>query len=88
MPNGCDRISLHCYCHCAVSRNRCKLPVGVAEYHTALHNLAYRFIECADQAMYQAKRSGKNRVCQHKPSQQQLTATELDLLRHHAPGLN
>lgn len=59
--------------------------LGVAEYHTALHNLAYRFIECADQAMYQAKRSGKNRVCQHKPSQQQLTATELDLLRHHAP---
>ncbi len=61
--------------------------LGVAEYHTALHNLAYRFIECADQAMYQAKRSGKNRVCQHKPSQHQLTATELDLMRHHVPRI-
>lgn len=60
--------------------------IGVAGYYHALHNLAYRFIDCADQAMYQAKRSGKNRVCLHQPATLQLLDTATDLLRSGARG--
>ncbi len=55
--------------------------IGVAGFHHAVHNLAYRFIDCADQAMYQAKHSGKNRVCAHQPSKLQLLDTAGDNLR-------
>lgn len=55
--------------------------IGVAGFHHALHNLAYRFIDCADQAMYQAKHSGKNRVCAHKPTQLQLLDTAGGLVK-------
>ena len=60
--------------------------IGVAGYYHALHNLAYRFIDCADQAMYQAKRGGKNRVCVHQPATLQLLDTATDLLRSGARG--
>lgn len=55
--------------------------IGVASYHLPLHNLAYRFIECADQAMYQAKHLGKNRVCVYQPNQDPQQDTALDLHR-------
>lgn len=55
--------------------------IGVAGFHHALHNLAYRFIDCADQAMYQAKHSGKNRVCAHKPTKLQLLDTAGEVVR-------
>ncbi|RVU41748.1 diguanylate cyclase [Rheinheimera riviphila] len=55
--------------------------IGVACYHLPLHNLAYRFIECADQAMYQAKHLGKNRVCVYQPNHSPQQDTALDLLR-------
>jgi diguanylate cyclase (GGDEF)-like protein len=55
--------------------------IGVAGYHLPLHNLAYRFIECADQAMYQAKHLGKNRVCVYQPKHDPQQDTALDLLR-------
>lgn len=60
--------------------------IGVAGFHHALHNLAYRFIDCADQAMYQAKNSGKNRVCAHKPATLQLLDTASDTLRSGSRG--
>ncbi len=65
---------------------RISASIGVAGYYHALHNLAYRFIDCADQAMYQAKRSGKNRVCVHQPAALQLLDTATDLLRSGARG--
>ena len=55
--------------------------IGVASYHLPLHNLAYRFIECADLAMYQAKHLGKNRVCVYQPNQDPQQDTALDLMR-------
>ena len=60
--------------------------IGVAGFHHALHNLAYRFIDCADQAMYQAKNSGKNRVCAHKPATLQLLDTASETLRSGSRG--
>lgn len=65
---------------------RVTASIGVAGYHHALHNLAYRFIDAADQAMYQAKHSGKNCVCTHKPATLQLLDTAADLLRSGAGG--
>jgi len=59
--------------------------IGVASYHLPLHNLAYRFIECADLAMYQAKHLGKNRVCVYQPSQDPQQDTALDFIRSMQP---
>jgi diguanylate cyclase (GGDEF)-like protein len=60
--------------------------IGVAGFHHALQNLAYRFIDCADQAMYQAKNGGKNRVCAHQPATLQLLDTANDALRSNSRG--
>lgn len=38
------------------------LSVGVAEYNKVYEN-ASSFFECADRALYQAKKTGKNKVC-------------------------
>lgn len=60
--------------------------VGVAAYYPSLHNQAYRFIDCADQAMYQAKHGGKNRVALYQTPRLQLLETAADLRRSVAGG--
>ncbi len=60
--------------------------IGVAAYYPSLHNQAYRFIDCADQAMYQAKHSGKNRVALYQAPKLQLLETAADLRRSVAGG--
>lgn len=54
---------------------RLTASIGVAAYYPALLDHAYRFIDCADQAMYQAKHSGKDRLCLHQPPQLELLQT-------------
>lgn len=61
---------------------RLTASIGVAAYYPTLLDHAYRFVDCADQAMYQAKNSGKDRLCVYQTPQLELLTTTQPSMQH------
>ena len=63
-----------------VSDLKVTVSVGVHALSAAATESAHDMVDFADQALYDAKRGGRNRVCLHKPIDVDLALAELDAL--------